>query len=100
MNEFFLRLNSSKTKIMIVAPQTVKRNILINGTFINGECIRFVDSAKNLGIILDTELAFTTQIKKLVSSCFFTIKKISKIKKYLIEKPVEDTGMYVVFFAT
>ena len=34
MNEFFLHLNSSKTKILVVAPPSVKCNIDINGTFI------------------------------------------------------------------
>ena len=46
MRENFLKLNSDKTQIMIVAPQGIHKDILINGTFINGKCIRFVESAK------------------------------------------------------
>ena len=45
MNEFFLRLNSSKTKILVIAPPSVKSKININGTFIDGKYIRFVDNA-------------------------------------------------------
>ena len=58
MNEFFLRLNPSKTKILVVCPPSVNVNISINGTFINGKCIRFAKSAKNLGIIFDTDMSF------------------------------------------
>ena len=35
MREYFLKLNSGKTKIMIVAPEGIKREIVINGTFIS-----------------------------------------------------------------
>ena len=56
---------------------------MIRGTFINGACIRFVHSAKNLGVILDDELSFQDQINKVVKSCFLTIRKLSKIKDFL-----------------
>jgi hypothetical protein len=97
MNEYFLCLNSSKTKILVVAPLSVKRDIHINGTFIDGKCIRFVDSAKNLGIVLDTELSFSVQIRKLVSSCFLTIRNISRIKKFLNEDQLKILVSTLVF---
>lgn len=97
MNEFFLRLNSSKTKILVVAPPSVKHDIHINGTFIDGKCIRFVDSAKNLGIVLDTELSFNIQISKLVSSCFHTIRNISRIKKFLDEGQLKTLVSTLIF---
>ena len=83
MNAFFLRLNADKTKIMIISPPSLKEKIIVNGTFIKGKCIRFVTSAKNLGIILDNELSFETHIQKLAESCLSTIYKISRIKHFL-----------------
>ena len=50
MNKLFLCLNASKTKILIVPP-SLRDEIVIRGTFINDKCIRFVSSAKNLGVI-------------------------------------------------
>ena len=73
MREFFLKLNAAKTKIMIVAPPCIRKEIIINGTFINGVCIRFVDSAKNLGVLIDSELTLTSQVSKVVTSGFSTI---------------------------
>ena len=82
MNDFFLRLNATKTKILVIAPASVKQQIPINGTLIDGKCIRFVNTVKNLGVLLDTELSFALQINRVVSSCVVTIKDISKIKKF------------------
>ena len=83
MSDYFLCLNPSKTKIIIVMPPTLKESIIIKWTFINNDCIRFVTSAKNLGVILDDVLSFEPQVTKVVQSCFCTIKKLSKIKSFL-----------------
>ena len=85
MNEYFLRLNASKTKILVVIPPSLRNQIVIRGTFINGDCIRFVHSAKNLGVLLDDELSFEKQILKVVKSCFFSIRTLSRIKCFLTE---------------
>ena len=83
MREYFLKLNATKTKIMIVAPPSVRQDIIINGTFINGKCIRFVDCAKNLGVLFDAELNLNAQVNKVVSSCFSTIRMLSRVKVFL-----------------
>ena len=83
MQEYFLCLNASKTKILIVKPTTLKEEIQIGGTFIDGNCVRFVTSAKNLGIVIDEELSFEQQATTVVKSCYIIIRKISKIKSFL-----------------
>ena len=83
MNHFFLCLNATKTKILIIAPPSVRSEIIMNGTFIDGKCIRFVSSAKNLGVILDEDLSFEKHITQVVKGCFCTIRSLTKIKAYL-----------------
>ena len=83
MSESFLCINQSKTKILVMATPAARKNIHIGGTFINNECIRFVDSAKNLGVLLDNELSFTKQVNKIVKNCYHTIRKLSRIKSLL-----------------
>ena len=56
MSEHFLCLNQSKTKILVVAPPAVKDKIEINGVIVDEGCIRFVESAKNLGVVIDSML--------------------------------------------
>ena len=76
MNDHFLRLNPDKTKIIVIAPPSIKKDILVGGMFLNKECIRFVDNAKNLGFTLDTGLTFEMQINKVVKACFNDDSKI------------------------
>lgn len=83
MNTYFLKLNKSKTKILVLAPPSVLCNIRIHGTFLDEGCIRFVDCAKNLGVWLDQCLNFSSQINKVVSSCYMTLREISKIKSFI-----------------
>ena len=83
MNKYFLKLNAGKTKVLIVAPPAVSGIITVGGSLIDNDCIRFVHSAKNLGVILDDELQFTKQITKVVQSCFCTIRDLSTIKSFL-----------------
>ena len=83
MNEHFLKLNMLKTKILVLAPPSVMSSIIIRGTFINNNCIRFVSCAKNLGIWLDENLNFGTHIRKVVASSFMIIRNLAKIKSFL-----------------
>ena len=83
MCDHFLCLNPAKTKILVIMPPSLKENVFVHGTFIDNNCVRFVTSAKNLGVILDDELSFQAQITAVVKSCFNTIRKLSKIKSFL-----------------
>ena len=83
MNRYFLRLNQSKTKILVLAPPSVMASIHIHGSHTDTGCIRFVTSAKNLGVWLDHILTFKTQVSKVASSCFLAIRDIAKIKSFL-----------------
>ena len=97
MNMFFLKLNAGRTKILVILPPSLKNTVLIQGTFIDGNCIRFVHSAKNLGVILDDELSFKEQITKVVKSCFLSIRKLSKIKAFLTFQQLRTAVSPLVF---
>ena len=85
MDKFFLRLNMSKTKILVLAPPSIMQHIHIHGTFTDVGCIRFSECAKNLGVWLDKNLNFTNHVNKVVSSSFKTIKEIARIKYFIPE---------------
>ena len=97
MKEHFLCLNESKTKILVVAPPAIKEQILINGVILENSCIRFVDSAKNLGVIIDSFLSFEKQIDKVVKSCFNTIRKLSKVKMFLTQQHLQTLVSSLIF---
>ena len=83
MKKFFLLLNTNKTKIMVFAPPAIIKNLSIHGTFVGNTAIRFVTTAKNLGVWFDNELHFRCQITKKVSSSYMTLREIGKIKQYI-----------------
>jgi len=77
------KLNDTKTNILVIAPPAIQSKIVVRGVFIHGKCIRFSDSAKNLGILIDSTLSFEAQIKKLIKECFAFIKDLYSILIYL-----------------
>ena len=83
MNAFFVKLNESKTNIIVFAPKRIEKDININGLFIDSECIRFSKVVENLGVLLDNKLTFKQQITKCTQSCYMSIRKISSVKSFL-----------------
>lgn len=82
-----LVLNSEKTKYMILGTlnmiQKVEQldfNIKIKDTKIDR-----VKEAKNLGVIFEENLRFEKYIGKIVSNCFYRLKTLYRIRKYLNE---------------
>ena len=82
MSIFYVSIRQNQTKILVIAPK-LSSSIIMKGTIVNNNCIRFVNTAKNLGVILDDSLSFEQQISRVVKSCICTIRKIAKIKSFL-----------------
>ena len=97
MDSFFLRLNATKTKILVIGPSSVRNTVVVQGTFIGKSCIRFVDSAKNLGVILDNELTFKEHVEKVVKQCFGIIRKLSKIRAFLTYEQLRTAVSAFIF---
>ena len=74
---YFLKMDETKTKILVMAPSSVQKNIIIRRISIGEICVQFFDSAKTLGVILENELSFEQQISKVVKACFATLKKLN-----------------------
>ena len=83
MNAQFLSINTKKTKIIVVAPPDVVSEITIHGVILNSACIRFVTSAKNLGVVVDNILSLNLQVNRVAKACFNVIKKLSSIRAFL-----------------
>ena len=97
MMDYFLCLNKSKTKILVIAPPSVQLDILIGGVFLENVCIRFVKCAKNLGVILDNILSFEQHINKVVKSSYAVIKKLTQIKGFLSQEQLQQLVSSDVF---
>ena len=78
MNANFLKINSDKTEILLFYPPSLSSEIIIKGTFIDGQCIRFSNDVKNVGVWLDKHLNLEKHINKIVSHCHKLLKDIGR----------------------
>ena len=91
MNHHFLKINETKTEIIIFGSQSFLSSNIINGTFLDsGHCIRASDSVKYLGVHFDSLLNFNKHINSVSSSCYLFIRKLSSIRKFLSQKDCES----------
>ena len=82
MNNHYLKLNDSKTEIIVFGSSKFKDQLTLNGTFLDsGQCIRFTDNVKYLGVWFDSLLDMDNQIQKVVSSSYASLRKISSMRK-------------------
>ena len=89
MNEYFLKLNPSKTEIIFLCPPHLESVPKLNGVVIDGQCIRFSEKVELLGVQIDKSLNFDYHVAQLLSSCHYHLNNISKIKRYLTRADTE-----------
>ena len=90
MSQHFLKLNPNKTEVILFTPNGPEKiNGLVHPDF---GCLRFNNSVTLLGVDLDESLSFESHVSELVSSCYFQIRNIGKIKNRL---PSEDLQILV-----
>ena len=90
MDYHFLKLNEDKTQIIVFGNPYFRQSLSIHGLFTHtGNCIRFDDHVKYLGVCLDNSLNFNLHINNITSSCYMFIRKIASIRKYISQSNCE-----------
>ena len=89
MNLQFLKINPDKTEIILFHPESLQHQIIIGGTFIGGDCIRFSKEVKNVGVWLDNQLNLNKHVNKVVSQCYMQLKNIGRIRNILSTQHTE-----------
>ena len=89
MTENLLKLNSSKTELMVVAPAPLLRKVGDLHLDIDGCSITPSHEVRNLGVILDSSLSFQSHIKKVTKSAFFHLRNISRLRPSLSDTVTE-----------
>ena len=82
MSKYFLKLNPTKSQVIVFHPQNL--SIAIDHVIMNDNSfIRISDVVNNLGIKLDICLSFSQQISSTISQGYHMLRDFGKIKKYL-----------------
>ena len=89
MNSHFLKINPDKTEILLLLPNNLKDMHTINGTFIDDNCIRFSEKAKNLGFIFDKHLNMNAHVTDVVAYCYKLLGDVGRIRNLLSIKQTE-----------
>ena len=80
MTQNFLQLNKSKSEIILFSPPS---HTLPLQSQLGPLSANVKTSARNLGVIFDSNLSFNKHVTTAVQSCFFQLRNISKIKSFL-----------------
>ena len=78
MSQNFLQLNTEKTEVITFGKENQRNKLAAQ---LNTKGFKAVDSVRNLGVILDSDLTFSSHIKSVTKSAFYHLKKNSKLKK-------------------
>ena len=92
-----LKVNDDKTEILLVGSkfsQKKRSNISFN---VGNETVYSSEKVKNLGVIFDNSLTMCEFINSKCSACFYYIREIAKIRKYLtLEAAKNIVQSYVI----
>ena len=89
MNTQFLKINPEKTEIILFHLKTLEQQIIIRGTLIEDQCIRYSKAVKNVGVWLDEHLNMDKHVNNVVSHCYKILKDIGRIRNVLSDKHTE-----------
>ena len=91
MNDYFLKINEGKTKIIVFARPVFHLNLSqTNVTLQNGDVITITDRIKYLGFYFDKFLSLTSHVNKVASHCYQLLKTARKLRKYITQSQMES----------
>ena len=83
MANYFLKLNPSKSQIIVFTPNSETNQIFIQYITLQNSYICVSPQVLNLGIIIDNNLHFTPHINMILAQGYKLLRNIAGIRKYL-----------------
>ena len=89
MNQQYMKVNTDKTEIILFFPKSLKDQVVIKGTIIGEDCIRFSKEVKNVGVWLDENLLMDKHVNSIIAHSYKLLKNIGRIRNILTNKYTE-----------
>ena len=76
-------INKDKTEFLIAGTSHQHAKVMINSLNVSGAIIPASPCVKNLGVIIDSELALSDHVTYICKSCYHYLRNIDTIRPYL-----------------
>ena len=84
MKASFLKLNASKSQVIIFAPKFLASQVYIDQIKLSNGCsIPVSTMVTTLGVLVDRELSYTPQINVICSGSYKLLRNLSSVRKFL-----------------
>lgn len=94
MNQNFLQLNANKTEIIVFGPKKTRLEVSAQ---LDSIALKTTDKARNLGVVMDSDLNFNSHIKTITRSAYYHLKNIARIKGFLSKEDTEKLVHAYIF---
>src|SRR4029434_4984512 len=86
MSQNFLKLNQDKTEVLVIGEKNERENL---SAHLKTLALNTKHQARNLGVILDSDLNFETHIKNIIKTSFYHLRNIAKVQPFLAQADTE-----------
>ena len=96
-----LKINPDKTEMILFHPKSMKHQVIIGGTIVGDECIRYSKEVKNVGVLLDQHLDMNKHINNTVSLSWVNCTKLVRVPSvtnFVITAFLDNVTQFLILF--
>ena len=94
MCQSFLQLNKDKTEIIVFGSEEERLKVSAQ---LQSVSLKTTGQARNLGVIMDSDLNFSSHIKTVTKSAYYHLKNISRIRGLMSQQDLEKLVHAFIF---
>ena len=84
MNRYFLKLNPSKTQVIVFHPDSKDSEFVFSQLILSdGSHVQISNQVYNLGVLLDSKMSFSPHISASIAQGYALIRNVAGIRKYI-----------------
>lgn len=89
MSQHHLKMNNNKTEFLILSKKLISRQIRPPSLNVCGHSVQPTDSARNIGVIMDSHLSMDAHVASICRAAYFQLHRIAQIKQFLDRASLE-----------
>ncbi|XP_037631145.1 uncharacterized protein LOC119491325, partial [Sebastes umbrosus] len=94
MCQNFLQLNKDKTEVVVFGAKKERLKVSAHLQFV---MLKSSDQARNLGVVMDSDLSFNSHIKTITKTAFYHLKNIARIRGLMSQQDLEKLVHAFIF---